>query len=169
MTTLLYSHPSFGAHETPPGHVERPARHGAVLRALDGEAFSSLLRREAPRAAAAVVERVHSDRYRKRIEAAAPEDALVRLDPDTFMGPHSLDASLRAVGAGAAAVDALYAGEATNAFIAARPPGHHAEPERAMGFCLFSTAAATAMHARAAHGARRVAVVDFDVHHGNGT
>jgi acetoin utilization deacetylase AcuC-like enzyme len=103
------------------------------------------------------------------IENNAPAEGMVQFDADTFAGPHSLDASLRAAGGACAAVDALYKGEAQNAFVAARPPGHHAEPERAMGFCLFNGAAIAAQHARAAHGARRVAVVDFDVHHGNGT
>ncbi len=168
MTTLLYSHPSFVAHEVPAGHAERPARARAVEEALSTEEFASLLRRQAPRASAAMIERVHSERYRTLIEESSREGSIVRLDPDTYMGPSSLEASLRAAGAGAAAVDALYAGEASNAFVAARPPGHHALPERAMGFCLFNSAAICAMHARAVHGAKRVAVVDFDVHHGNG-
>lgn len=169
MTTLLYSHPAFAAHEVPPGHVERPERYSAVEKALAGEAFSALIRREAPRAGVSAIERVHSARYRALIEANAPAEGLVQFDPDTYMGQHSLDASLRGAGAGVAAVDAVFSGEARNAFVAARPPGHHAMPERAMGFCLFNNVAIAAMHARAAHGATRVAVVDFDVHHGNGT
>ncbi|MDZ7628325.1 MAG: histone deacetylase family protein [Parvularculaceae bacterium] len=169
MTTLLFEHDAFGAHETPPGHPERADRYGAVTRELASERFGALVRRAAPRAEIAIIERVHTRAYIDAILGAAPSEGLVRLDPDTVMGPHSLDAALRAAGAGAAAVDAIYAGEARNAFVAARPPGHHAPPDRAMGFCLFNAAAATAMHARAAHGAHRVAVVDFDVHHGNGT
>jgi acetoin utilization deacetylase AcuC-like enzyme len=169
VTTLFYDHDSFGAHETPPGHAERAERHAAVAAALSGQEFAPLLRRVAPRAERAAIERAHGARYVGFIEDNAPNDGMARLDPDTFMGAHSLDASLRAAGAGIAAVDAIYAGEANNAFVAARPPGHHAEPERAMGFCLFNSAAIAALHARAAHGARRVAVVDFDVHHGNGT
>lgn len=169
MTTLLYSHPAFAAHETPPGHPECPGRHQAVETALAAEEFSGLARRAAPLAEAGQIERVHSARYRAAIEAAAPSAELVRLDPDTSMGPSSLEAALRAAGASCAAVDAIYAGDATNAFIAARPPGHHATPERAMGFCLFNNAAIAALHARAVCGAKRVAVVDFDVHHGNGT
>ncbi|GAB4526086.1 MAG: histone deacetylase family protein [Amphiplicatus sp.] len=169
MTTLVFTHPSFAAHEVPDGHVERQARYRAVEAALAGEDFAGLDRREAPRASAEAIERVHPRRFREAVERAAPGDGLARLDPDTFMGPSSLEAALRAAGAGVAAVDALYAGEAQNAFVAARPPGHHAEPERAMGFCLFNSAAIAALHARAVHGARRVAVVDFDVHHGNGT
>jgi acetoin utilization deacetylase AcuC-like enzyme len=169
MTTLLYEHSAFGAHETPAGHPERAGRYGAVAQALAGDRFDALLRRAAPRAERAAIERVHDGAYIAAIEQAAPQAGLVRLDPDTTMGPSSLDAALRAAGAGAAAVDAIYAGEAANAFVAARPPGHHAPPDRAMGFCIFNSAAITALHARAAHGARRVAVVDFDVHHGNGT
>ncbi len=169
MTTLFFDHAAFGAHETPSGHAERPERHAAVAKALSAEEFAPLLRREAPRAEAAAIDRAHGARYRRLIEENAPGGGMVRLDPDTFMGAHSLDAARRAAGAGIAAVDALYAGEARNAFVAARPPGHHAEPERAMGFCLFNSAAIAALHARAAHGARKIAVVDFDVHHGNGT
>ncbi|MBY0421817.1 MAG: histone deacetylase family protein [Parvularculaceae bacterium] len=169
MTTLFYDHPAFGAHETPPGHAERSERHQAVVAALTAPRFAGLVRREAPRADAAAIDRAHQAGYRAAIEAASPLDGMVRLDPDTFMGAHSLDAALRAAGGAIAAVDAVFKGEADNAFVAARPPGHHAEPGRAMGFCLFNSAAIAALHARAAHGARRVAVVDFDVHHGNGT
>ncbi|MCK5745740.1 MAG: histone deacetylase family protein [Oricola sp.] len=169
MTTLLYTHASFAAHEVPPGHVEHPGRYAAVEKMLAGGDFAPLQRRVPPRADADQVERVHSARFRELIEENAPTEGLAQFDADTFAGPHSLDASLRAAGGACAAVAALYAGEAKNAFVAARPPGHHAEPERAMGFCLFNGAAIAALHARAAHGAKRVAVVDFDVHHGNGT
>lgn len=169
MTTLFFDHEVFGAHETPRGHAERPERHAAVAKALAGPQFGDLLRRVAPRADPAAIDHAHGARYRRHIEDNAPAEGLVRLDPDTFMGPHSLEAAYRAAGGAIAAVDALYASEAQNAFVAARPPGHHAEPERAMGFCLFNSAAIAALHARAAHGAKRIAVVDFDVHHGNGT
>ncbi|PQA87215.1 histone deacetylase family protein [Hyphococcus luteus] len=169
MTTLLYTHASFGAHEVPPGHVEHPGRYAAVEKALEQEAFTALERRVPPRASAGQVELVHPPRFRELVEDNAPAEGLAQFDADTFAGPHSLDASLRAAGGACAGVDAVYAGEAKNAFVAARPPGHHAEPERAMGFCLFNGAAIAALHARAAHGAKRVAVVDFDVHHGNGT
>jgi acetoin utilization deacetylase AcuC-like enzyme len=169
MTTLLFEHDAFGAHETPPGHPERAERYAAVKAALAAERFAALLRRTAPRATDDALKRAHHGSYVDGIIAAAPEAGLVRLDPDTTMGPHSLDAALRAAGAAVAAVDAIYAGEASNAFVAARPPGHHAPADRAMGFCLFNSAAIAALHSRAAHGARRVAVVDFDVHHGNGT
>lgn len=169
MTTLLYTHASFGAHEVPSGHVEHPGRYAAVEKMLASEDFAALERRTPPRASAEQVERVHSEQFRELVEDNAPTEGLAQFDADTFAGPHSLDASLRAAGGACAAVDALYKGEAKNAFIAARPPGHHAEPERAMGFCLFNGAAIAASHARAAHGAKRVAVIDFDVHHGNGT
>jgi acetoin utilization deacetylase AcuC-like enzyme len=169
MTTLLFEHDSFGAHETPPGHPERAERYEAVRDALAAERFAALIRRTAPRAELAAIKRAHDPAYVDAVIGAAPEGGMVRLDPDTTMGPHSLDAALRAAGAGVAAVDAIYAGEATNAFVAARPPGHHAPADRAMGFCLFNSAAVAAFHARAAHGASRIAVVDFDVHHGNGT
>ncbi|WDI30196.1 histone deacetylase family protein [Hyphococcus flavus] len=169
MTTLLYSHPVFGRHEVPPGHVERPDRYVAAEKSLQSEDFAELIRRTPPLATKEHIDRVHPDRYRQAVEESAPSEGLVQFDADTFMGPSSLDATLRAAGGACDAIDAIYAGDATNAFIAARPPGHHAEPERAMGFCIFNAAAIAAQHARAAHGARRVAVVDFDVHHGNGT
>lgn len=169
MTTLLFTHESFGAHEVPPGHVEHPGRYAAVEKALRHDDFAALERRLPPRASAAQVEYVHPEAFRMLVVGNAPSEGLVQFDADTFAGPSSLEATLRAAGGACAAVDALYAGEAANAFVAARPPGHHAEPERAMGFCLFNGAAIAALHARAVHGANRVAVVDFDVHHGNGT
>lgn len=169
MTTFLYAHDAFGAHETPPGHPERSDRYFAAAKALQAERFADLERRAAPRASHEALRLVHEPAFIDAIFGASPEDGMVRLDPDTTMGPHSLDAALRAVGGAIDAVDAVFKGEAANAFILARPPGHHAPPDRAMGFCLFNSAAVSAMHARAAHGAKRVAVVDFDVHHGNGT
>lgn len=169
MTTLLYVHEAFGLHETPAGHPERAERYAAVENALSAPEFEALVRRSAPAATRASIERVHKKSFVDALFEAAPQDGLERLDPDTTMGPHSLDAALRAAGAAIDAVDQIYSGAATNAFVAARPPGHHAPPDRAMGFCLFNTAAIAAMHARAAHGASRVAVLDFDVHHGNGT
>ena len=169
MTTILYTHAVFARHEVPPGHVEHGGRYDAVEKALASGELSHLEKREPPRASAEQVERVHPDRYRLAIEEHAPKTGLAQFDADTFMGPSSLEAALRAAGGAAAATDAVFKGEAKNAFVAARPPGHHAEPERAMGFCFFNSAAIAAMHARAAHGAERVAVLDFDVHHGNGT
>jgi len=169
MTTLLYTHDAFVAHETPPGHPERAERYAAATNALAAERFAALERRTAPQASRDALARVHRPAFVEAIFAAAPADGMVRLDPDTAMGPHSLDAALRAAGGAIDAVDAVFKGDARNAFVLARPPGHHAPPDRAMGFCLFNTAAIAAMHARAAHGAKRIAVVDFDVHHGNGT
>ncbi len=169
MTTLLYSHAAFGKHETPPGPPARAARYAAVEQALAAARFADLGGRAAPRAELEATALAHPSAYAAAVADASPADGLVSLDPDTTMGRHSLDAALRAVGGATAAVDAVFAGEAQNAFVAARPPGHHAEPKRAMGFCLFNTAAIAALHARDAHGAARIAVVDFDVHHGNGT
>ena len=168
MPTLLYTHPSFNRHEVPRGHVEHPGRYIAVEKALEAEEFADLIRRAAPLVDPRAIETVHPARYRQVIEEFAPVDSLRQLDSDTYMGPSSLEAAQRGAGASVAAVDAIYKGEASNAFVAARPPGHHAEPERAMGFCFFNNAAIAAMHARS-HGAKRVAVLDFDVHHGNGT
>ncbi len=169
MTTLLFTHPAFARHEAPPGHVERPGRYRAVEKALQADEFFELGRRSAPLAGAEHIERVHAARYRLAVEENAPAKGLAQFDADTFMGPSSLEAALRGAGGAVAAVDAVFAGDARNAFVASRPPGHHAEPERAMGFCFFNNAAIAALHARAAHGAARVAVADFDVHHGNGT
>ena len=169
MTTLLYSHPACLEHDPGEGHPECPARLGAVLAALEGEAFAGLERREAPRASQEQIARVHDPRYLEGVLAAIPQSGRHGLDPDTVASPGSGEAALRAAGALCAAVDAVMAGEAANGFCAVRPPGHHAEPARAMGFCLFNNVAVGAAHARAAHGLERVAVVDFDVHHGNGT
>lgn len=169
MTTLLYTHPVFARHEVPPGHVEHAGRYEVVDKALQSQDYAHLEKRVPPCATAEQIERVHPEHFRQIIEENAPAAGLAQFDADTFMGPSSLEATLRAAGGAAAAADAVFAGEAKNAFIAARPPGHHAEPERAMGFCFFNGAAIAAMHARAAHGAKRVAVLDFDVHHGNGT
>jgi acetoin utilization deacetylase AcuC-like enzyme len=151
------------------GHPERPDRLRAVADALSTPAFNGLRREQAPLADLAVIERVHPPRYVEAIRAAGPKQGLVWLDPDTAMCPKSYDAALRATGAAVYAVDQVMSGAAENAFCAVRPPGHHAERARAMGFCLFNSVAIAAEHARAAHGAERVAVVDFDVHHGNGT
>ena len=169
MTTLLYSHETCIAHDPGDQHPERPDRLRAVLEALDDAAFDGLLRREAPLAEAAWIERVHDAGYVARTLAAAPASGRIHLDPDTVMSSASAEAALRAAGALCAAVDAVVAGEGKNAFCAVRPPGHHAEHDRAMGFCLFNNVAIGARHAQAAHGLGRVAVVDFDVHHGNGT
>src|SRR5580700_1096668 len=169
MTTLLYTHPACLDHDPGQFHPESPARLQAVLEALDGPDFARLERREAPEAALDDIARVHPRGLIERLLAAVPQAGHVGIDADTFLSPGSGRAALRAAGAVAAAVDAVIGGEADNAFCAVRPPGHHAEPRRPMGFCLFNNIAIGALRAREAHGLARVAVVDFDVHHGNGT
>ncbi len=169
MTTLLLHHAAFLDHLTPVGHPERPDRLRALHAALDTPEFAALTRVEAPRADLEEALSCHSERYVEAIARAAPAEGLVRVDMDTTMSPGSLEAALRAIGAAKYAVDAMAKGEATNAFCAVRPPGHHAETEKAMGFCLFDTIAIAARHAQKAHGMERVAIVDWDVHHGNGT
>ncbi|MBX3576018.1 MAG: histone deacetylase family protein [Rhizobiaceae bacterium] len=169
MVTRLYSHPIFLEHVTPPGHPERPDRLRAIARVLEGEAFNDLVRREAPVGDLATVAYAHPQDFVDRVKATTPESGIVRIDADTSMSPKSFEAALTAVGAANAAVDDVFAGTADNVFVAARPPGHHAERATAMGFCLFNTAAIAARHAQRAHGAERVAVIDWDVHHGNGT
>ncbi|MEI2685009.1 MAG: histone deacetylase family protein [Cypionkella sp.] len=166
MTTLLFTDPVFGGHVTPPGHPEQVARLEAVAAGLAGLALD---RRAAPLAAEAALLRCHPARYLARVRAASPAQGWAQLDGDTYLSPGSLEAALRAIGAACAAVDTVLAGEARNAFVACRPPGHHAEHEVAMGFCLFGTVAIAAKHALDHHGLSRVAIVDFDVHHGNGT
>jgi acetoin utilization deacetylase AcuC-like enzyme len=169
MPTLLLTHPSCFAHDTGPSHPEHPSRLKAVLAALEGREFDALVRREAPEAEMSQLTRAHSEAYVEAVLAAIPAQGHAALDPDTIVSPGSREAALRAAGAACAAVDAVMAGEATNAFCAVRPPGHHAEIDRAMGFCLFNNVAIGALHAHAAHGCSRVAILDFDVHHGNGT
>jgi acetoin utilization deacetylase AcuC-like enzyme len=169
VTTLLLTHSACLQHLTPPGHPERPDRLRAIEAALEAEAFHDLMRAEAPRAEAAAITRVHPAAYLEAIEEASPAEGLVALDADTTMSPGSFEAALRAAGGAVQAVDAVMAGEASNAFVATRPPGHHAETATPMGFCLFNNAAIAARHAQAAHGAERVAIMDFDVHHGNGS
>lgn len=169
MTTALYTHDDCHSHVTPPGHPERVERLVAVASALADDRFSGLDRREAPVADRAELLRCHPESYVARIEAAIPIEGSRALDADTHVVPCSLVAALRAVGAAGAAVDAVIAGEVANAFCATRPPGHHAEAGKPMGFCLFGTAAIAAKRALDHHGLARVAVVDFDVHHGNGT
>ena len=169
MTTLLYTHPACIEHDPGQYHPEASARLQAVLAALSAPAFARLQRREAPEAAVEDLTRVHPARFVERLLAAVPQEGHVGIDADTVMSPGSGEAALRAAGAVTAAVDAVIAGEADNAFCAVRPPGHHAEPNRAMGFCLFNNVAVGALRARQVHGLARVAVIDFDVHHGNGT
>ena len=164
--TLLLTHPDADAHVTPPGHPERVDRLVAVRDALAGMDLA----REAPEEADdADLLRCHPRAHLDRLAAAAPAEGWAQLDADTWLSPGSLRAARLAVGAAIRAVDAVVAGEHGSAFVAMRPPGHHAEAEVPMGFCLFGTVAIAAKHALDAHGLGRVAVVDFDVHHGNGT
>jgi acetoin utilization deacetylase AcuC-like enzyme len=169
MTTALYTHAAFLQHDTGPGHPERIQRLAAVLQAVKEPAFSDVVWREAPLAEIEQIERVHDADYVRHALASVPETGFVQLDGDTVMSPGSGEAALRAAGAVAAAVDAVIAGDFKNAFCAVRPPGHHAERDVAMGFCIFNNVAVGAAQARAVHGLSRVAVMDFDVHHGNGT
>jgi acetoin utilization deacetylase AcuC-like enzyme len=169
MTTAIFTHPACLLHEMEPWHVESPARLESVLAALREPSFAALAWREAPEATREQLGRVHEPRYVDALLAAVPTEGYVRIDADTAMGRATGPAMLRAAGACVAAVDAVMAGAVTNAFCAARPPGHHAERARAMGFCFFNNVAVAALHARAVHGLARVAVIDFDVHHGNGT
>ncbi len=169
MTTLFVTHPAGLDHRTPAGHPERPDRLRAIDRALEAERFQLLAREEAPMADVDVVALCHPTSYVEAIRNANPREGMVRLDADTSMSPGTFEAALRAVGGAALAADEIMAGRASNAFCAMRPPGHHAEKTHAMGFCFFNTAAITARHVQKKHGAERVAIVDFDVHHGNGT
>ncbi|SFY41486.1 Acetoin utilization deacetylase AcuC [Paracoccus pantotrophus] len=164
--TLLYTHPSGLLHVTPPSHPEQVARLDAVLAALEG---ADLRRREAPEAADRDILRAHPAEYLALLRRKVPAEGWSMLDSDTYLAPGSLEAARHAVGGVCAAVDAVLAGEAPNAFVAMRPPGHHAERMKAMGFCILSSVAIGAKRALEHHGLDRVAVLDFDVHHGNGT
>lgn len=169
MTTALYTHAACLQHDTGPGHPERIQRLSAVLQAVKGPAFDAVKWREAPLAEIAQLERVHDAEYVRHALASVPETGWVQLDGDTVMSPGSGEAALRAAGAVTAAVGAVLTGAFKNAFCAVRPPGHHAERDVAMGFCIFNNIAIGAAEARAVHRLERVAVMDFDVHHGNGT
>ena len=170
MATLLISHPSFLQHDTGPYHPERADRLRAILAALDDPAFAEQPRLEAPIASLSDVVRVHPEDYVEAILGIQPSPGeLVQVDGDTVMSAGSAEAVARAAGAAIIGVDAVMTGQVRTAFAAVRPPGHHASPDTPGGFCLFNSAAIGARHAQARHGAERVAIVDFDVHHGNGT
>jgi acetoin utilization deacetylase AcuC-like enzyme len=169
MTTLLITHPACLEHLNSPGHPERPDRLRAIARALEQERFQDLARAEAPAGSVENIELCHPAEYVTAIRDATPKEGLVQLDADTSMSPGSYEAALRAVGGATYAVDEVMTGNASNAFVATRPPGHHAETARPMGFCLFNNVAIAARHAQKKHGAEHVAIVDFDVHHGNGS
>ncbi len=177
MTTLLYTHAACIDHDPGAFHPESPDRLKAVLAALGGDEFAALKRPDAPKADRQQIERIHDADYVSRILENIPQAgpqissqiSQVHLDPDTVLSPASGEAAFRAAGSLCAAVDAVITGEAETAFCAVRPPGHHAEAGRAMGFCLFNNIAIGAAQAAEVHGCGRVAMVDFDVHHGNGT
>ncbi len=170
MSVALFTHPACLEHVEPPSHAERRDRLHAVIEALNEKDFPDLVRIKAPRAAREDVRRVHTSAYIERLASARPDaDGWLRLDPDTYLSAGSFEAALRAAGAACAALDGVMAGNFDKAFCAVRPPGHHAMPDHAMGFCLLSNAAIAARRALDVHGLERVAIVDFDVHHGNGT
>ncbi len=169
MSTLFITHPVARGHDMGPGHPEQPARLRAIEQALEHERFQLLAREQAARGEAAQVIRCHPEAYFRSLEEAAPGAGVVHLDGDTSMGPGTWEAAMHAVGAACQAVDEVMGKRAANAFVAMRPPGHHAETSTPMGFCFFNNAAIAARHAQAVHGAQRIAIMDFDVHHGNGT
>lgn len=169
MATLFVTHHDCIEHDTGPGHPESPDRLRVIQRVFEAEEFMFLHREEAPLADIDLIKAVHDPAYVDTVMASIPENGIKALDGDTYISPKSGKAALRAAGGACAAVDAVIDGHESNAFVATRPPGHHAEYDRAMGFCLFNNAAIAARHARDRYGLKRIAVMDFDVHHGNGT
>lgn len=171
MATRLYEHPIFLEHITPEGHPERPDRLRSLNIALEHPNFERLERKQAPQANEDAVLLAHPEEHLLAVMRQIPEEdgEINRIEADTYVSPKSLQAALTGIGAAMAAVDDVFTGAADNVFVAARPPGHHAETAKAMGFCLFNNAAIAARHAQKVHGAERVAIIDWDVHHGNGT
>ena len=169
MTTRYYENEIFKQHITPPGHPERVDRLRALEAALTAKAFETLDRVQAPIANEEIILNTHPQAYLDHIKSKIPETGISRIDSDTILSPKSFDAALCGVGASIAAVDDVFGQTIDNAFVASRPPGHHAEENKAMGFCLFNNVAVCARHAQKKHSAERVAIIDWDVHHGNGT
>ena len=169
MSTAIYTHPACAGHNMGEGHPEQPARLAAVIAALDAADLGDLERREAPMGDPGRALLMHPSAYVDRVMGFLNEEERIQIDADTSVGPGSREAVMRALGSVIAAVDAVMTDDIKRAFCAVRPPGHHAEPDRTMGFCLFNNVAIGAAHARDVHGLQRVAVIDFDVHHGNGT
>lgn len=170
MKTALIMHDACALHEMSPQHPESPKRLGAITDQLKSRnLFDLMQQKEAPLVAKEHLVRAHGEDYVEHIFGSSPSEGIIQLDADTAMNPHSLEASQRAAGAGVLAVDEIVAGKYKSAFCAVRPPGHHAERKRAMGFCLFGSIAVAALYAVEVLGMQRVAIVDFDVHHGNGT
>jgi acetoin utilization deacetylase AcuC-like enzyme len=167
--TLLLTHPAFLDHETPPGHPERADRLRAVNQVLTRESYARLERGEAPMGDLDLVTLCHNEHYVEELRHIAPASGIAYIDGDTSMSPGTWEAVMRGVGGAVAATDAVMSGTHHNAFVAVRPPGHHAEINRSMGFCFFDNAAIAARHAQRKYGIARAAIVDFDVHHGNGT
>src|SRR5208282_5612760 len=169
MSTLLISHAACLEHLTPLGHPERPDRLRAIERALEAEKFQLLARAQAPTAPFEIIALCHPMDYITELRDGTPKQGIVHIDADTSMSPGSFEAALRPAGGAIFAVDEVLAKKARNCFVAARPPGHHAETARPMGFCFFDNAAIAARYAQRRHGIARAAIVDFDVHHGNGS
>jgi acetoin utilization deacetylase AcuC-like enzyme len=169
MTTLLLTHPACLDHLTPEGHPERPDRLRAINQVLAEDRFNALVRAEAPEGNLEAVMLCHNEHYVTELRHVAPKSGMVYIDGDTSMSPGTWEAVMRGVGGAITATDAVMSGAHRNAFVAVRPPGHHAEKATPMGFCFFDNVAIAARHAQRKHGIARAAVIDFDVHHGNGT
>ena len=169
MTTILYTHPACLDHDTSPNHPESANRLRKILEALETPNFDGLIRRESPLASLEQIQAIHPKEHVNSIFSKIPSSGYCKIDADTIVSMDSKEAALRSAGAVIAAVDSVMSKEANNAFCAIRPPGHHAETNRSMGFCLFNNIALGAEHVMKTYGLKKIAVIDFDVHHGNGT